>query len=119
MLQYKGAKTGLITTKGFRDALEMRRAHKEDIWDLSLTPPPPIIPRYLRLGVTERLNYAGEIITPLDEEETREILERLADPATGLSFVKIRPDDRRAFLQDEMYALMKEHLLDVLPDLQR
>ncbi len=77
MLQYKGAKTGLITTKGFRDALEMRRAHKEDIWDLSLTPPPPIIPRYLRLGVTERLNYAGEIITPLDEEETRQAVRQL------------------------------------------
>ncbi len=77
MLQYKGAKTGLITTKGFRDALEMRRAHKENIWDLSLAPPPPIIPRYLRLGVTERLNYAGEVITPLDEEETRQAVRQL------------------------------------------
>ena len=71
MLQYNGAKTGLITTKGFRDSLEMRRAHKENIWDLSLAPPPPIIPRYLRLGVTERLDSAGRVITPLDEEETR------------------------------------------------
>ncbi len=77
MLQYKGAKTGLVATKGFRDALEMRRAHKEDIWDLSLAPPPPIIPRYLRLGVTERLNYAGEVVTPLDEEETRQIARQL------------------------------------------
>jgi len=77
MLQYKGAKTGLITTRGFRDALEMRRAHKENIWDLSLAPPPPIIPRYLRLGVTERLNYAGEVVTPLDEEETRQAVRQL------------------------------------------
>jgi len=77
MLQYKGAKTGLITTRGFRDALEMRRAHKENIWDLSLAPPPPIIPRYLRLGVTERLNYAGEVVTPLDEEETRQAARQL------------------------------------------
>ena len=77
MLQYNGAKTGLITTKGFRDALEMRRAHKENIWDLSLAPPPPIIPRYLRLGVTERINYAGEVLTPLDEEETRQVVRRL------------------------------------------
>ncbi len=73
MLQYNGAKTGLITTRGFRDALEMRRAHKEDIWDLSLAPPPAIIPRHLRLGVTERINYAGEVVTPLDETETRDI----------------------------------------------
>lgn len=77
MLQYNGARTGLMTTKGFRDALEMRRAHKEDIWDLSLAPPPPIIPRYLRLGVTGRINYAGEIITPLDEDETRQVVRAL------------------------------------------
>ena len=78
MLQYSGAKTGLITTKGFRDALEMRRAHKENIWDLSLAPPPPIIPRHLRLGVPERINYAGDVVVPLDEEETRQVVRRLA-----------------------------------------
>ena len=77
MLQYNGAKTGLITTEGFRDSLEMRRAHKENIWDLSLAPPPPIIPRYLRVGVKERINYAGEIITPLDEDDTREAVRQL------------------------------------------
>jgi N-methylhydantoinase A len=79
MLQYNGAKTGLITTKGFRDALEMRRAHREDIWDLSLASPPQIIPRYLRQVVTERINYAGEIVVPLDEDETRDVVRRLKD----------------------------------------
>ncbi|HQP09060.1 MAG TPA: hydantoinase/oxoprolinase family protein [Anaerolineaceae bacterium] len=77
MLQYNGAKTGLITTKGFRDALEMRRAHKENIWDLSLASPPPIIPRHLRLGVTERIDYSGNVITPLDETETRKVVNQL------------------------------------------
>jgi N-methylhydantoinase A len=77
MLQYSGAKTGLITTKGFRDALEMRRAHKENIWDLSLAPPPQIIPRHLRLAVTERINYAGEPVVPLDEAETRRVVNKL------------------------------------------
>jgi N-methylhydantoinase A len=79
MLQHNGAKTGLITTKGFRDALEMRRAHRENIWDLSLAHPPQIIPRYLRLAVTERVNYAGEIIAPLDEDETRRVVHQLKD----------------------------------------
>jgi N-methylhydantoinase A len=83
MLQYNGAKTGLITTKGFRDALEMRRAHKENIWDLSLAPPPLIIPRYLRLGVTERINYAGEVVTPLDEEEVRAVARQLRSAGVG------------------------------------
>jgi N-methylhydantoinase A len=77
MLQYNGARTGLITTKGFRDALEMRRAHKENIWDLSLAPPPTIIPRHLRLGVTERINYAGEVVAPLDESEVRAVVRQL------------------------------------------
>ncbi|MFC2031281.1 hydantoinase/oxoprolinase family protein [Chloroflexota bacterium] len=79
MLQYSGARTGLITTMGFRDALEMRRAHRENIWDLSLAHPQQIIPRYLRLAVTERINYAGEIVVPLDEEETRQVVHRLKD----------------------------------------
>ncbi len=77
MLQYNGAKTGLITTHGFRDSLEMRRAHKENIWDLSLASPQPIIPRDLRLGVTERLDYSGKMITPLDEAEMRECYQRV------------------------------------------
>jgi N-methylhydantoinase A len=77
MLQYKGVKTALITTKGFRDSLEMRRAHKEDIWNLALGDPPMIIPRSLRLGVTERLNYKGEVVTPLDEEEVRQVARKL------------------------------------------
>lgn len=71
MLQYKGARTALIATRGFRDALEMFRAHKHNLWDLSEQRPPMIVPRYLRYGVTERVNAAGEIVTPLDEDEVR------------------------------------------------
>ncbi|GAG47622.1 unnamed protein product, partial [marine sediment metagenome] len=77
ILQHKGAKTGLITTKGFRDSLEMRRAHKPDIWDLFWTPPQVLVPRFLRLGVTERIDYKGSVIKPLDEAETREIINKL------------------------------------------
>ncbi len=73
LLTLTGAKTGLILTKGFRDTIEMRRAHKENIWDLFLKNPEPIVPRYLRLGVTERLDYKGAVITPLEEKEVEEI----------------------------------------------
>ncbi|MEM3449007.1 MAG: hydantoinase/oxoprolinase family protein [Nitrososphaerota archaeon] len=73
MLQYKGVKTALITTKGFRDVLEMRRAHKEDIWDLSLGHPPMIVPRKDRFGVTERIDYKGDVLVPLNESEVREL----------------------------------------------
>ena len=69
LLTLTGAKTGLILTKGFRDTIEMRRAHKENIWDLFLKNPEPLVPRYLRLGVTERLDHRGEVTEPLDEKE--------------------------------------------------
>ena len=72
LLTGTGAVTGLILTKGFRDTLEMRRAHKDDIWDLYLPVPPPLVPRYLRLGVTERVDYKGDILQPLDEDEAVE-----------------------------------------------
>ncbi|MDR1801871.1 MAG: hydantoinase/oxoprolinase family protein [Lachnospiraceae bacterium] len=73
LLTGTGAKTGLILTKGFRDTLEMRRAHKDNIWDLFLYTPAPLVPRYLRRGVTERLDYQGKEVTALDEDEVVEI----------------------------------------------
>lgn len=73
LLTGTGAKTGLILTKGFRDTIEMRRAHKDNIWDLFLFTAPPLVPRYLRRGVTERLDYKGNVLTPLDEREVVEI----------------------------------------------
>ncbi|MEW6522746.1 MAG: hydantoinase/oxoprolinase family protein [Bacillota bacterium] len=72
MIQYKGAKTALITTRGFRDSLEMFRAHKHNLWDLSEQRPPMIVPRYLRYGVTERIDATGTVVTPLDAGEVRE-----------------------------------------------
>ena len=69
LLTGTGAKTGLICTKGFRDTIEMRRAHKENIWDLFLRAPEPLVPRYLRLGVEERIDSAGEIVARLNEED--------------------------------------------------
>lgn len=71
LLTRTGAVTGLILTKGFRDTLEMRRAHKDNIWDLFLTSAPPLVPRYLRIGVKERVDYKGDIVEELDEEDVR------------------------------------------------
>ncbi len=73
LLTGTGAKTGLILTKGFRDTIEMRRAHKDNIWDLFLYTPQPLVPRYLRRGVSERLDYRGAVVTELDEGEVRAV----------------------------------------------
>ena len=71
------ARTGLITTLGFRDALEMRRGIRERLYDNKYTPPPPLVPRYLRLGVRERIDAAGRVVDPLDEGHLREALAEL------------------------------------------
>ncbi|MCX5737493.1 MAG: hydantoinase/oxoprolinase family protein, partial [Proteobacteria bacterium] len=78
LIEQKGAVTGLLTTTGFRDELELRRGYKEDIWDVRLPAPPAIVPRRRRLGVPERLRFDGSVALPLDEAAARVAIERLA-----------------------------------------
>jgi N-methylhydantoinase A len=66
VLESKGAKTGLITTAGFRDVLEFRRMRMPRLYDLTWVKPTPLIERYLRVEVNERINGKGEINEPLD-----------------------------------------------------
>lgn len=77
LIQMNGAVTGLLTTEGFRDELELRRGFKEDIWDVRLEPPPPIAPRRRRLGVPERILADGSVHRPLDEAAAKAAIERL------------------------------------------
>jgi N-methylhydantoinase A len=67
LIERRGARTGLITTAGFRDTLEMRREYKYDLYDLFIEMPEALIPRELRLEVAERVRADGAIDTPLDE----------------------------------------------------
>lgn len=67
-----GAKTGLLTTEGVRDALEMRRGVREKQYDNHLQNVVPLVPRYLRRCVRGRLDYRGEQLTPLDAQQVRE-----------------------------------------------
>ena len=71
VLTYRGAKTGLLTTLGLRDALEMRRGIREEQYNNRYTNVPPLVPRYLRRPVAGRLDYAGAEITPLSVEDAR------------------------------------------------
>lgn len=71
MLEYSGVPTGLITTKGFRDVIELRRGYKESLFDLALEAPHPIVRRRWRKGATERIDYTGAVVEPLNEDEVR------------------------------------------------
>ena len=77
LVERKGAKVGLLTTEGFRDLLEMREGMKEDRYNLRMTPVEPLVPRYLRLDVPERVRSDGSVETPLDEQALNEALELL------------------------------------------
>ncbi|MCX9076469.1 MAG: ATP-binding cassette domain-containing protein, partial [Candidatus Methanoperedens sp.] len=77
LTERKGVKTGLITTRGFRDVLEIGRANRPDIYNLYYEKPKPFVERYLRLEVTERLNYKGEVLVPLDTQELRDVVRQL------------------------------------------
>ena len=69
LTERKGAKTGLITTCGFRDVLEITRANRPDLYNMYYSKPKPFVPRQFRLEVRERMNHRGEELLPLDEED--------------------------------------------------
>src|SRR5499427_1627935 len=79
ILELKGARTGLITTKGFRDVLEIRTLRMPRLYDLSWTKPPPLVERHLRVEVDERINARGEVERPLAEAEAERAIEKLVD----------------------------------------
>jgi len=77
ILERKGARVALITTRGFRDVLEIMRASRVLPYDLAWRKPQPIIPRNLRFEVTERVGPDGDIITPLDPAEVAAVVDEI------------------------------------------
>lgn len=70
-------RAAMVTTKGFRDVIEIRRGTKQDLWDAYKDVAPPYIERRDRFVVTERIDYQGYVITPIDEDEAREVARKL------------------------------------------
>lgn len=77
VIERKGAKTAFITTKGFEDVLEIGREMRYDIYDIFLTMPKPLVPRNLRMGVAERVDTHGNVLTPLDENALQDLANTL------------------------------------------
>ncbi|MBI2554060.1 MAG: hydantoinase/oxoprolinase family protein [Candidatus Rokubacteria bacterium] len=77
ILAQRGARTGLITTKGFRDVLEIRRLRMPRLYDLAWEKPPTLVERSLRVEVDERVNARGEVVKPLDRAHVERALDRL------------------------------------------
>src|SRR6266567_2771409 len=79
LIERKGARTGLLTTAGFRDAVEIGHEGRYDMYDIFIDSPAPLVPRHLRLEVTERMAADARVLVPLDDGSARAAIARLRD----------------------------------------
>src|SRR5215210_7865657 len=77
LLERRGARTALVTTRGFEDVLAIGRQARPALYDLDAEMAAPLVPDGLRFGVRERVAASGEVIEPLDERELRLLVQRL------------------------------------------
>jgi N-methylhydantoinase A len=87
LITRQGGPVGLICTAGFRDVLYFRDGFKWDRWNIHLEHPRDLVDRYLRIGVTERIGFDGEVMTPLDEGDVSDAADRFR--AAGVRAVAI------------------------------
>ena len=87
ILERRGARTGLITTAGFRDLLEIGRLRLARLYDLDFERPAPLVPRRFRLEVTERMNHLGTVVTALDRPSVETAVDRLV--AEGVESIAV------------------------------
>jgi N-methylhydantoinase A len=114
LIERKGAPTALLTTEGFRDTIEMRNENRFDQYDVNIQLPEPLVPRALRLPVPERMNAAGEVLLPLDEEAVRAWIPMLKAEAVESAAVGYL----HAYVNGDHEARTRDILLDALPDLE-
>ncbi len=100
VLERRGSRTGLLTTEGLRNSLQMRKSKKEEPYNLQYQSPAPVVPRYLRLAVKERLDWKGDVLFPIDEGSVSAAIDVLRKEAVefccGLLFALVRQRCSRA-----------------------
>ena len=103
LLERRGAKVVLVTTRGFEDVLEIGRQTRSDIYDLNVEKAAPLVPAERRLGVRERVDPQGRVLEPLSEESVRELVDQVRglnpdSVAICLLHSYANPDHERALL---------------------
>src|SRR4051812_49336522 len=112
LFEKKGARAGLVTTRGFRDILELRRSSRADLYDLMQDPPDVLVPRRWRFEITERIDAAGRVVTPLAEDEIAALVAAIRE--AGLDTVAVSL--LFSFLNDAHERRLGERLRAALPD---
>ncbi len=113
LVERKLAKTGLLTTKGFRDVLELRRGNRDELWDFYHDVAPAPVRRRDRLEVEERIDYTGKVLIPLDTagvERAGQIFRRKGVEAVAICFVNAYVDGRH---EREARSILQKCLPDV------
>jgi N-methylhydantoinase A len=115
----------MVTTRGFRDVIEIRRGTKADLWDAYNDVAPPYIRRRDRFEVTERVDYAGDVVTPLDEDDARRvaaILRRRGVQTVAVCFINAHANPThearmREILEEELPDVTVSTSAEVLPEI--
>jgi N-methylhydantoinase A len=113
VIERKGARTALLTTRGFRDVIAMGNESRYDQYDLNIVLPEPLVPRHLRLPIPERLDNEGNVLQPLDALAVRALVpvlqrERVESIAVGLLHAFVNPAHERR---------VRDVLAEELPDI--
>src|SRR3954471_973718 len=115
----------MVTTRHFRDVIEIRRGTKADLWDAYADVAPPYIRRRDRFEVLERIDFAGEVVTPLDEEEARRVagvLRRRNVQTVAVCFINAHANPAhelrmREILEEELPGVTVSTSAEVLPEI--
>lgn len=111
LIERRGAKTALITTKGFRDVIEMRTESRFEQYDLNLRLPEPLLPRNRRYVLSERMGSKGDVLIPLDRAE----IEGLAEQLKAAEYESIAIGLLHAYANDDHERMVAEVIAEKLP----
>ena len=113
ILELKGAKTGLITTQGFRDALEIRNLRMPRLYDIAWQKPPPLVERYLRATVAERVDAHGRVEQPLERADAEHAVDKLlGEDVEAIAVVLLN-----SFLNPQHELMIKAIIAERAPEL--
>ncbi|MGI9352171.1 MAG: hydantoinase/oxoprolinase family protein [Rhizobiaceae bacterium] len=112
LIERRGAKTAFITTKGFRDVIEMRTESRFEQYDLNLTLPDPLLPRQQRYVLEERIAASGEVLMPLVRKDVETLVDQLAEAG----FESIAVGFLHSYLHEAHELMVRDVVLEKMPN---